>query len=197
MGCSFEGAGIRWSYEAGENGVHYTTEGGTSASTALYIGGAGVTPVHFEGDGNFYCEKKIIGSRLYDYPVKINKLAVDSGITFNDGKSNVVGSPFPSNINMAIITNGTSSGDYFTIKTEGYNKNLYFNNDMYICSMGYYSPDTGQWYNDYNYVKYYTSGTNLGKWMAVSYDSDPYGKWTGIYGPTFNNRRGDTLYFEV
>lgn len=120
--------------------------------------------------------------------------------------SSVVTSPFSSKMKMAIITTTSNSATYWTIKTvTGSTRHWFFNSDMDTGISAIYGTS----------IKVAAQSDVLSTWKKLGDAGCPsswVGMWvivgqttidgtiyypTGIYGPTFNNRKGDTLYFEV
>lgn len=128
---------IRKAADFGVEGIHFSTEENLSDSTALYIGGDGVTPITFEGSGLFNCKKLIINSgdtniRMYD------SLDIHDNLTLGNGQYGVVRSLFNPGFNIAFITSSSTASSYFTRVTEylvdSYSGGTwYFNNDMAVA----------------------------------------------------------------
>lgn len=210
LGIDFNinGAGYNTTFEAGVDGIKFSSDQGKDVE------------FDFDGDfildggGTFYCRDLISGNQvihpdsatttIWHYPVNIEDLEVNENVTMRSGTTMAVGSILPSNFNLAIMTTGTSSATYFSIKEEvdfktgQPHKYLYFNNDMKLISMAYWNEyqGVGSWIWDAYYVQVETSGENKGKWMSKRGENIPR-KWTGIYGPNFTDKKGDTIYFSV
>lgn len=121
----------------GVEGIHFSTEENLSASTALYIGGDGITPITFEGGGLFNCKKLINNSgstnvRIYD------GLDIHDSLTLDNGQCGVVKSLFNPGFKIAFVTSSSTASSYFTRVPEylvdSYSGGTwYFNNDMAVA----------------------------------------------------------------
>ena len=186
-------------------GIYYSTT--NYGRTGLRIDGAGVK---FEDNmGNrskFYCELPIYG----DQTLKINTPVIVSGDVISYTMSGItsdsvgyltkdcyVSSPW-FGMKMAVITTGSSYSDYFT----DMNGSWYFNDVNLNIDTTYYrymrQATSANVRSDWSTTGLGVPEEWVGMWCAMWYNNNnPKYIPTGIYGPSFNNRKGDTLYFEV
>lgn len=160
-----------------------------------------------EDDGISVKTPVFVGDDIY----KVNYSANSNTVV---GWQTAVMSPFFSKLKIAIVTSGSSYSSYFTKVTVGNQKKWYFNTDMDTNIVSdYYDTSWHSTGYDYivqgqqswvvaNYKDGYAgiSSDMVGMWLACTTSSpsaSSYFKPTGIYGPSLNNRKGDTLYFEV
>ena len=134
--------------------------------------------------------------------------------------------PFGFDMKMAIVTSTSNSATYFThrivsgttaIGTPEYGDYWFFNGDLNTnIKCRYWNSNPTGWSDSYKYIFLGQSSFVNYSWKSLDNFGIPsswIGMWvmsnvanptssssfrpTGIYGPTFNNRKGNTLYFEV
>ena len=204
----WEGTGS-WEFYGGEDGIHYETE--SYGKTALRTDAEGSKIVFNDGTEGVMPNNLLsagVSTNMTIYGLKncgtpYNQYFGEHG-TFTDAgldvATPVVGEEglyvrqandylFPavtspiSPLKMAIVTSTSASGTWFTHKTVNGKDHWYFNGDL----------DTGIPYNA-SYYAYAVLDTD-GEWKITANYGTKYR--TGIYGPTFNNRKGDTMYFDL
>ena len=204
----WEGTGS-WEFYGGEDGIHYENE--SYGKTALRTDAEGSKIVFNDGTEGVMPNNLLsagVSTNMTIYGLKncgtpYNQYFGEHG-TFTDAgldvATPVVGEEglyvrqpndylFPAvtspitPLKMAIVTSTSASATWFTHKTVNGKDHWYFNGDL----------DTGIPYNA-SYYAYAVLDTD-GEWKITANYGTKYR--TGIYGPTFNNRKGDTMYFDL
>ena len=215
LGVSYEGAGRKASFTGGLTGIDFHTE--AVGETGLFLGGDDMKVVLSDGPSpsftyttpGVHTNMDITGHYDPGYGqldeglnVKTPVYVEGDMVKMSDtGWEKAAVSPF-SGLKMAVITQTTTYSNYFT-QSGGHWK---FNTDL----------DTGISTTQYPNMLLLNSSDVNSSWQKVGDQGCPpewVGMWcgayysthtstnffrpTGIYGPTFNNRKGDTIYFEV